>query len=421
MAPARGRGAGDAPAPSQRSHRPHDLGPRIEFRGANATADLRPWGGSRYTVLRSPRHPRWPAQGQPTQDADIAREWSWAYVRLAQDERRRHLLGTRERGRKLGAALDAWTTHRQSSVSRNTYSSSVTLGTHLLAEFGPGLDTDELLMRVDTHGGMENPLQPMFDRMLASGYAVSTLETYRNAAGAFCGWLGHGEMSAARQVTLPDPGEQDVVPPTLDEIEAMRAAADRVDANRRHRLPSARWCLEVGLATGARRMELFALERDLVNPAAETIRIRRQLVKDGTGYAPLKGKLARTAFVLPSFWEHWERWKGDGLGLLISNADGSVVGGRARIQLELIQKVLDTGGLNAPGRGWHWLRHGYARLYLEEFGGTLDELRLFMGHSSVQITERSYGWLSAQAATSRAATRARERLNPGRERLRVVR
>jgi integrase len=421
VAPARGRGAGDAPASLQRSHRPHDLGPRIEFRGANATADLRPWGGRRYTVLRSPKHPRWPAQGMPTQDADIAREWSWAYVRLAQDERRRHLLGTREKGRKLGEALDAWVTHRQASVSANTASSSVSVSSHLLSHFGAGVDTDALLLRLENHGGRGNPVQPLFDELLAAGYSVDTLVTYRNGMSAFCAWLGHGEMNAARQVSLPDPGERDVVPPTLDEMEALRHAADQVDRNRRGRLPSARWAVETGLATGARRMELFALEKELVNPAKETIRFRRQLVKDGSGFAPLKGKLARTAFVLPFWWEHWERWKGTGAGLLVANADGSVIGGRSRVQIQLVQDVLNVAGLNAAGRGWHWLRHGYARLYLEEFGGTLDELRLFMGHSSVIITERAYGWLSEQAATSRAAARARARLNPEREKLRVVR
>lgn len=380
----------------QRAHRPHELGPRIEYRGASpwATCDLRPWGGGRYTAVRDPSHPLWPAAGDRTPDEDVAREWSWAYVRAYQDERRRAHLG-QARVVPFPQAEKEWLAHRKRHQAANTYSSSVTAISHLAEWKRAPKSTADLSPEL---------FQALFDELVDLGYAATTLQTYRNTLAAFCDWCGFGRKNnPARLARLPEPDEPDPRAWSDDEMEEIRAAADKLDRLRRQRPPSARFAIETAWAMGPRQQELFALEGGRINPREKTIRITRQLVKDGHGFEALKGKRARTALVLPFWWEHHQPGE---KGLLVCNRDGSVISARARVQTDLIQRTLDLAGLNEPGFGWHTLRHTYARLCLERYEISLEQLQLFLGHKSITVTQRIYGHLSEQVAVSQARGRA---------------
>jgi integrase len=392
------------PTTPRKRYNPHEQGARVERRGRYWTVDLRPWDGARYTALRNPEHPLWPNGGERTEDEDIARRWSWRYVDARQDAKRAGLLGVVARPKRLQAATDEWLRHRERTVAYNTYSSSRTAARHLVAHMGKDAPTDDVLPAT---------LQELFDGLIDAGYAPETLVTYRHALGAFCDWLGHGDANAARAVELPEPGEDDIEPPSDADIQAIRAAADTVDRNRRGRLPSARFAVETALAMGLRQQELFAAEWDRIDPHACTIRISRQLVKDGAGFKALKGKRGRTVLILPFWWAFYDRERS---GLLLANADGSVIGSQSRAQRDLVRRVFDTAGVGAAGRGWHWLRHGYARLCLEQYDVRMEELQVFLGHADIGITQRSYGHLSEH----RAARNARERMYGERRMLRAV-
>lgn len=380
----------------QRRHRPDELGPRLFKRGRWWAADLRPWadqGLPDRPTLRDPQAPGWPDAGDRTEGAEIARAWAEAYVAVYRDERRRKHLGLARRPEALDAAVRKFLDQRRLRVAHNTWSATRTACRHLLEYAGATRSTGDVTAAL---------LQEMFEDLVRLGYAASTLETLRNGLSTFCEYLGHGALNAARAVELPDPGEPDPRAWSDDELEELRKAADKVDFVRRGRAPSARFALETGVGMGPRQQELFALEFERINPRKRGIRIYRQLLKDGHGFTLLKGKAARTAFILPFWWDYFEPGR---RGLVLCNADGSVIGGRSRIQRELIQRVYDTAGLNAPGLGWHTLRHTYARLCLERYEISLAQLQLFLGHKSIAVTQKRYGHYSEESALENARAR----------------
>jgi site-specific recombinase XerD len=69
-----------------------------------------------------------------------------------------------------------------------------------------------------------------------------------------------------------------------------------------------------------------------------------------------------------------------------------------------MRELLDAAKLNRKGVGYHTGRHTYARMCLEA-GMSLEQLRMFLGHSSVRTTEDSYGHMR-EAPTLTLARRA---------------
>lgn len=384
----------------QRAHTPHKLGPRLIQRGRYWTTDLRPWGGSQYTPLRDPKASGWPSRGDRTEHQDVAERWKWHYVDLLAGDARSAQLGRRRRARPLGTLVERFAAERALTRAYNTRLSDATaLETHLVGTLGADRDV-ETITRAE--------IQALFSRLAGEGYAASTLQTYCIAVGHFFTWLGRADDdNPARSVALPTIAETDVRAFTDDELETLRAAADDFDAGRvrvqggRHTPFPMRRAVELGLATGGRQAELFALEWSAFREASRTARFVAQLAHDSSGLAPLKGKRARTALVLPSWWEHHERRS---RGRILGQED--VAGARLlHTAYRWINYLYDHAGLNAQGQAWHVLRHTYARLFIE-MGGRLEELQKSLGHSSILTTEQAYGHLSEDAA----ATLARQRI-----------
>ena len=97
---------------------------------------------------------------------------------------------------------------------------------------------------------------------------------------------------------------------------------------------------------------------------------------------PLKSRQARTAVILPG-WKHEA-----GTGTVVPD-----------ISRERLRAVLKRAKLTAYGVGWHTCRHTYSRMFLER----KPEMRLLqssLGHSSVTITQQSYGHLLPDVAAS---------------------
>ena len=273
------------------------------------------------------------------------------------------------------------------------------LETHLVGECGEDADVEAIDRSV---------IQALFTRLASEGYAPGTLQTYLITIGSFFGWLGRADAdNPARGVQLPSIDQHDVRTFTVEELEDLRDAADDFDAGKvlvqgGRRAPlRMRMAIELGLGMGGRQAELFALDWSAFRESSRTVRIVAQLARDGSGLSPLKGKRARTALVLPSWWSHHDR-RARGRVLGLAEEPGPRV---LHAAYRWINYVYDHAGLNADGQAWHVLRHTYARLFIE-LGGRLEELQKSLGHTSILTTEQAYGHLSEDAA----ATLARQRI-----------
>jgi integrase len=230
-------------------------------------------------------------------------------------------------------------------------------------------------------------LQGEFFRLLREGYAVSTLHTEKAFMSAFFKYL-KGENPASK-IELPKVAQKDIHAWTDAELKQIRKAADIVDRQIEH--PIARLAVELALATGGRQQELFALEWGMIDRKTESVRFTRQLSRTAPKYMPLKGRLNRTAYVLDNWWKYHRKET----GLILASGTGAPMGYKAAGGL--VQRILDTAGLNGRGRGWHDFRRTYGRLFLEGYGW-LDELQRFLGHKSIKTTEMAYAAFNAQDA-----------------------
>lgn len=325
-------------------------GPRLFLRGRYWAADLRPWGGERPTL----RNPDKPASRERTELKDVARVWAEKYV-----ARLRGAVHDRQRGikprRLLKDATAEYLRHRESTVERNTLVNDRTVTAHLVDAFG----------RRDVHAIGQDEIQRWFDDR-ARHYAPGTLRLYRIHMRGFFQWVGR----PIEPVILLKGHKED---PDALRDEEVDALLDACRTDREHAV------VRVGLATGARRAELWALEWPDFRKDGRSVRIQRQIAWPRTTTKGLKGKLNRTALVLPAFMDALPR-----------TPIGRVVPGRvicAESASDVLGAVLTRAGLAKVGRGSHVLRHTYSRIGLEHYGWSLGELQVFLGHTSIATTE----------------------------------
>lgn len=311
--------------------------------------------------MRDPRHPGWPEQGERTEFVEVAERWKWAYLDWCRDRTKRRQLGEVE-ARTIGAAVEEYLAHRDATRSPQTVRNDRAALTHLLDDVRPYTSVHAV-----------NP-QKTLDRLVRDGLAVSTVRGYSKFLSSFWSWL-----DLPYKVRLPSAQKTDVHAWTNDEVTAIRQMADRAGL-----------LLEVdtGLFMGLRRREIWGLEWEDLDRASWIVRVRRQYPD-----APLKGKRARTAVILPG----WDHKGGQGRVVVQSFASRSTL---------FRTHVLKPLGLWQPGLNWHSLRDTYARLFLE----AKPDMRLLqasLGHDSVVTTERSYDTL----LPDRAAELAREAIH----------
>lgn len=371
----------------QRPHRPDELGPRVFRRGRWWSVDLRPWGGGRPT-LRNPADGGWPKRGERTEDQEVAERWRWDYLALIRGEKRRRQLGLPPPPRLLEDVVSRYLDHRRNTVEPATLNADRAALKHLRIWFPDATTADVTTAR----------LQELFDFRRGQGYAATTLRTMRISLSAFFGWLGGPNPAAG--IALPKVGKRDVRAFSDAECGALLDASVRVDEARARRPPSAEVAVSLALDSGMRQSELYACRWGWLNAAQRTIRVTEQLVRGRRATKPTKGGLARTALVLPGW---WERHQPDAVGLVLHTSDGSFVSEKS--QRELINRILDAAGLNAPGVGYHAFRHTYARRFIE-LGGRLEELQRSLGHASIRTTEQNYQHFHEDVA----ARLARERI-----------
>lgn len=370
-------------------------GPKVFRRGRWYGADFRVYDRGRIT-LRDPKDPGWPERGERTEHEEVAHRWKWAYVDLYRDGTKRKQLGLPQK-RRLRQAVGEFLAHRETHKEPNTWRSNVSVLNRFLERF----------KNIEIHEVTKDALQEWLDEDKRAGYADSTIQTQRLILSAFFSWAG--DYNPASQVVVSAPGKQDIHTFGDDVLTRIREAADWVEQNPDPRV--VRWNVRLGvelaLATGARSQELFALEWRDINPKSRTVRIDRQQIRDTTRTKPLKGKTARTAVVLPSWWDYHT----GGTGRVLRRADGRGIG--SSLARRTIDRLLKRAGQKRAGAGWHDFRRTYGRLFLEA-GGWMDELQRSLGHASIRTTEASYGEfqgeVAAQFATQRIYGEGRLRL-----------
>ena len=369
--------------------RQREKGPRVYREGRYWKGDFRPYGGERVS-LRDPKAPGWPIRGDRTEHADVARQWSHAYVEMYRDHTRSRQLGLKRRFPPLGEALDKYLEHRQNIVAENTWGVDKTAAMHLTEYFGRGRPISHVIAH----------LQDVVDARLAAGYAPSSLRTLYAAWLPFFYWLGYDrENNPARFLRLPSVPEVDVETWSDDELGELREASDWVDRNRvKGHMPEARLTLETFVCTGVRQQEGFALDWDAFNREHESVRIGWQLGKNSLRKRALKGKVARTAYVLPEFWD----WYREATGPVLATPKGGYAG--YRTQRNLLRRILDAARLYEPGAGYHRFRHSYSRIFIER-GGRMEELQKFLGHKSIVTTMRTYAHFHEDVAVANARKR----------------
>jgi site-specific recombinase XerC len=408
----------------QRPHRPHEEGPRLEQRGRWFAADLRPWGGPRRQTLRNPKAPGWPrtGRGERTEDPETADRWRWAYVDVLRGDRKRLALDLGAKPTAVETLVGEYLAHRERQGA--TVSSLKGMRTALLVHLAVALDRATTSDAVTT-----DRLQRFLNGLADDGYAPSTLATLKKTWRAFFAWVAAKEKHEHNPVvgiTTPEPMGDDADVYTFDEAGrgALRDAADRIDregwpaavvaafrATRATRegvalAPtfSMRRALELGLGTGGRQGELFGLTEGAFRHRA--VRFTAQLNIRGE-LAPLKGKHARTALVLPDWWAwHRQGAPGGDRVLRTGRRDAAVLRISGRWIWLLYRTAERLHGL-APvpdGIGWHALRHTYARVFIES-GGRMEELRKSLGHSSIVTTETFYDHFHEDHAAALAAAR----------------
>lgn len=320
--------------------------------------------------MRDPKHPQWPDGGERTHVQEVAERWKWAYVDAADRAHMERTVG-RVRSLELGAAIEQYEAHRARVVEPHTFAGDRTALGHL-QDIYPG--------SADVH-----QIQPqrLVDHLLDHGYRPSTVRQYVTSLKAFWRWL---EVPFPR-VELPRPVTSDVRFWTPDQVQRLRKAAPSID-------PLLLLALDCTLYLGLRVGEVFALRWEDFDPP--TVRVQRQLPQGSKEPKPLKGKRARTTFILPG-WEH------EGTEGWVLHRGGELIG--RRVQWRWMKKLLDATGLNRMGAGWHMGRHTYARSALVDHGLSLEQLQVFLGHRSITTTQESYGWLTSDTAAI-MATRA---------------
>lgn len=363
---------------SSKTERHREEVPTLYRRGRFWNVDLRKWGGKR-TTLRDPSHPSWPAKGRRTEDVEEAAQWARTYLDRLPDNAANSGPGRPRKLPTLGEALEPYLQYRR----RERYEPATVEGDasavrHLIRHF-----TGAHTANVSTAS-----LQSFFGTLLEEGYAISTLRTLRTSFGAFYKWLG--VENAAAGIELPKEDEEDVRIWTDAETMQLRKAADMVDSRKRRGPKVARLLVEMGIATGARQMELFALQWQDFNVEQCTVRITRQFVS-ATETKHVKGKRPRTTLVLPEWWEFHR----SSLGWVLPTSQGTMLSeGKQR---ELLSSILDTARLNERGVAFHSFRHTYSRILLER-GCSMGQLQKSLGHKTERTTEETYGHLHEDTA-----------------------
>jgi integrase len=182
-----------------------------------------------------------------------------------------------------------------------------------------------------------------------------------------------------RKVVLPRGDGAEVVPPTMAEIEAVRAALGE------------QWrAVVVTLAgSGLRIGELLGLDVSDVDFLRRTIRVERQRLQNGT-LAAVKSKASRRVVpvgqvVIDSLAAHLAAYPSEG-ALFLDEFEEPLAYRRWK---QLLRDATATAGVKLTSHGF---RHFFASALIAG-GASVKQVQMVLGHSSAVITLRTYAHL----------------------------
>jgi len=163
---------------------------------------------------------------------------------------------------------------------------------------------------------------------------------------------------------------------TLDECERLVAALE----------PPWRSAGELILLTGLRIGELMALTPEVVDLPHGVLRVAGKLERDGTIGPPKTATSNRAVRLTP-------RARAILAARLLEARPGERLwpGRMEGAARGAIRRGLKAAGLQAPGRGWHLLRHGHRDL-LEAAGVSVRAAAARLGHGPQFAMTEVYGW-----------------------------
>ena len=123
--------------------------------------------------------------------------------------------------------------------------------------------------------------------------------------------------------------------------------------------------------------------------------MERQLVsKNLTATKELKNKTPRSTFVHPDWYDNG--FHRSGAGPIFTP------GTTGKIRASAFPDIQKRAGLKEKGVAWHSLRHTYAYRFLTA-GGSIHALSVYLGHSSIHVTETFYKQWSQTAMDRQTA------------------
>ena len=190
----------------------------------------------------------------------------------------------------------------------------------------------------------------------------------------------------AKGVRLPKKPTDAIVPPTVEQVESVRA-----ELPERYRA-----LVTLAAGTGLRQGECFGLTVDRVDFLHRSITVNRQLVLVGSGpptFGPPKTSASVRAVPLPdvvglALAHHLERWPTGDDGLIFTNDRGEAL--RRNRFNEVWRAARASAGANALR--FHDLRHFYASLLIAH-GESVKVVQARLGHASASETLDTYAHL----------------------------
>jgi len=148
--------------------------------------------------------------------------------------------------------------------------------------------------------------------------------------------------------------------------------------------PRARDPIAFAIDTGLRKEEQFSLELTDVDLERNQIMVRAEVAKSGR---------ARTVPLLERAREIAVRLKGARVGRvpLFVTGKGSRYSANSPTLYEALQKACRRAGI--PRASWHDLRRTCGCRLLQDYGLSFDQVREWMGHADVRITQQRYAFL----------------------------
>lgn len=232
----------------------------------------------------------------------------------------------------------------------------------------------------------ETDIEDYIEKKLASGLSPRTVQYHHRLLSlALSRAEARGQVAAnvARRVKAPAPRPPEIHPLTKTEVAKLLDGTSGQDHN----------LYAVAIFTGLRLGEIVGLRWRSVDLAAGTLTVDQAVgrIAQRNAILPPKSKTSRRTIPLPrqalDALKDQKRaatskelvFANDEGGLLI----GTTIGSRFEWHLKR---------LGIPKRRFHDLRHTCATLMLGA-GGNLDDVKRFLGHSSIKLTSDTYGHL----------------------------